>query len=70
MLNAGGLGGAIVIAIICASFCYTAHLLGINWLTMCRRWPDQYGAEHCRKPYQKWLSGAWVKVLANLPLLF
>jgi solute carrier family 32 (vesicular inhibitory amino acid transporter) len=45
----GGFAGGIVITIICVAFCYTAHILGENWVTMCERWPEY--REHCRKPY-------------------
>ncbi|KAH7727237.1 Transmembrane amino acid transporter protein [Aphelenchoides avenae] len=49
LLKAGSFFGAIAIAAISISFCYTAHLLGENWVIMMSRWP-QY-REHCRKPY-------------------
>uniref|UniRef100_A0A914ENY2 Amino acid transporter transmembrane domain-containing protein n=1 Tax=Acrobeloides nanus TaxID=290746 RepID=A0A914ENY2_9BILA len=49
MLQSGGFAGGIVITIICVAFCYTAHILGENWVTMCERWPEY--REHCRKPY-------------------
>uniref|UniRef100_A0A7E4UZ94 Aa_trans domain-containing protein n=1 Tax=Panagrellus redivivus TaxID=6233 RepID=A0A7E4UZ94_PANRE len=49
MLAAGSIGGTIGIAVIAVCFCYTAHLLGENWNTMCNRWPVY--REHCRKPY-------------------
>uniref|UniRef100_A0AC34FNN6 Amino acid transporter transmembrane domain-containing protein n=1 Tax=Panagrolaimus sp. ES5 TaxID=591445 RepID=A0AC34FNN6_9BILA len=49
MLAAGETAGTIGIIIIAISFCYTAHLLGENWNTMCRKWPVY--RDHCRKPY-------------------
>jgi vesicular inhibitory amino acid transporter len=48
-LKAGSFLGSIAIVVISVSFCYTAHLLGENWVIMMSRWP-QY-REHCRKPY-------------------
>uniref|UniRef100_A0A915ME09 Amino acid transporter transmembrane domain-containing protein n=1 Tax=Meloidogyne javanica TaxID=6303 RepID=A0A915ME09_MELJA len=51
LLNSGLLIGSLSILFIGTAFCYTAHLLGENWMTMCRRWPEVYGREHCRKPY-------------------
>ncbi|VDM46092.1 unnamed protein product [Toxocara canis] len=49
MLQSGGIAGAIIIAILCVAFCYTAHLLSENWTIMCERWSVY--KEHCRKPY-------------------
>uniref|UniRef100_A0A1I8A1A1 Aa_trans domain-containing protein n=1 Tax=Steinernema glaseri TaxID=37863 RepID=A0A1I8A1A1_9BILA len=49
MLMSGGFAGAIIIGILCAAFAYTAHLLGENWVIMCRNWPEY--RKHCRKPY-------------------
>lgn len=45
----GGIGGTIIIVILCIAFCYTAHLLSENWMIMCEHWSDY--KEHCRKPY-------------------
>ncbi|KAF7635251.1 Aa_trans domain-containing protein [Meloidogyne graminicola] len=51
LLNSGIFIGSFSILFIGTAFCYTAHILGKNWMTMCRRWPEIYGREHCRKPY-------------------
>ncbi|KAK0429491.1 hypothetical protein QR680_011405 [Steinernema hermaphroditum] len=49
MLMSGGFAGSIIIGILCIAFAYTAHLLGENWVVMCRNWPEY--RQHCRKPY-------------------
>ncbi|TKR92234.1 hypothetical protein L596_006927 [Steinernema carpocapsae] len=49
MLMSGGIAGSIIIAILCIAFAYTAHLLGENWVVMCKNWPEY--KSHCRKPY-------------------
>lgn len=51
LLNSGLFLGSLSMLLICLAFCYTAHILGRNWVTMCKRWPNVYGRDHCRKPY-------------------
>uniref|UniRef100_A0A0N4ZB95 Aa_trans domain-containing protein n=1 Tax=Parastrongyloides trichosuri TaxID=131310 RepID=A0A0N4ZB95_PARTI len=49
MVKSGLIAGLIIMFILFIVFTYTAHLLGQNWIRMCKNWPEYN--EHCRKPY-------------------
>uniref|UniRef100_A0AC35U4P4 Aa_trans domain-containing protein n=1 Tax=Rhabditophanes sp. KR3021 TaxID=114890 RepID=A0AC35U4P4_9BILA len=49
MTKSGLIAGIAIMAVLFLIFTYTAHLLGINWLKMCKFWPEY--KSHCRKPY-------------------
>ncbi|CAD5212207.1 unnamed protein product [Bursaphelenchus okinawaensis] len=49
LLKSGAFMGSVVMILVATAFCYTAHLLGQNWIIMRKRW-SQY-ANHCRKPF-------------------
>uniref|UniRef100_A0A1I7VR81 Aa_trans domain-containing protein n=1 Tax=Loa loa TaxID=7209 RepID=A0A1I7VR81_LOALO len=41
--------GLIMNTVMALAMTYTAHMLGLNWAILQRRWPEY--REHCRKPY-------------------
>ncbi|KAL3984839.1 Transmembrane amino acid transporter family protein [Acanthocheilonema viteae] len=41
--------GLIISTIMALAMAYTAHMLGLGWVILQRRWPEY--REHCRKPY-------------------
>ncbi|CAI4229434.1 unnamed protein product [Auanema sp. JU1783] len=49
-MNAGFIGGSVLLILMCVLLGYTASLLGKNWLIMQKLWP-KYKTEPCRNPY-------------------